>query len=128
MSDTFSLKGSYSVIHGATDTDPSADFDISSTFNETMNVKRKLAQTISLDADTAEAVSLGDLAQAHVVLVRASQDVKVALTSSHGTLQLIPAGKVCFIMATVAPITAIQITRQAGVSTTVRVVLCELQP
>lgn len=128
MSDTFTLKGSYTVIHGATDTDPSADFDISSSFNEVINVKRKLAQTISLDADTAETVSLGDLAQANVVLIRASQDVKVALTSSHGSLQLIPAGKVCFIMATVAPITVIQITRQAGISTIARIVLCELQP
>lgn len=128
MSDTFSLKGTYAVTHGATDTDPSADFDISSAFNETMSVKRKLAQTISLDADAAEVVSLGDLANAHVVLIRASQDVRVALTSSHGSLQLIPAGKVCFIMAVVAPVTAIQITRQAGVSTTVRIVLCELQP
>jgi hypothetical protein len=128
VSDTFSLKGSYSIIHGTTDTDPSADFDVSATFNESMNVKRKLAQTLSLDTDVAESVALGDLAQAHVVLIRSSQDVKVTLTSAHGASQVIPAGRVCFLMSVAVPITAIQITRQAGVSTTVRVVLCELQP
>jgi recombination protein RecA len=118
VSDTFSLKGSYSIIHGTTDTDPSADFDVSATFNESMNVKRKLAQTLSLDTDVAESVALGDLAQAHVVLIRSSQDVKVTLTSAHGASQVIPAGRVCFLMSVAVPIMAKSSTNQKVMGST----------
>lgn len=128
MSDVFTLKGTYQVVHGATDTDPSADFDISSAFNETMNVKRKLGQTVSLDADGAETISLGDLAGCHVLLIRGSADVTVRVTTLLGAAQIIPAGKVLFMMNTTNPVTALTIQRQAGVSTTVRIVACELQP
>jgi len=125
MSDTFRLKGSFTVIPAPCATDSSGDFDIRSEVLEQLAIKAKVALTVSLDADPAEAVNFSDLAGAHVVVIKSSAKVVATLTSADGAAQTIPVDTFAVLTSSSVPFTALSLTRVTSIVTTAKVLLCE---
>lgn len=117
MSDTFALTTTWSVVPQTTTAGEAAPTGRIS-FEKT--IKRKLSQTVHLDANGAESVSLGDLATtgAHVVIVTTRDNIRVnlTLTSAAGTSQVVTAHTWIAITPD-QPYTALSLTRQTDTAT-----------
>src|SRR3990172_819275 len=106
MADTFAVRG-YAAVTQSPVATPSGDFSVFATLEESLGLTKKHATTVSLDADPVEVVSLGDVANAHVVVISnvVGGEIKVRLTSAAGTTQVIPVSKLLILISTVSPIT-----------------------
>lgn len=123
--DTFKLKGSYSVTPAPSAINNSGNFEIGADILEQLSVLNKVAVTITLDADPAEAVNFSDLASAAAIILKTSGKVIARLTSADGAAQAIPVDGFLFVLSASVPFTALTLQRVAGVTTTAKVVLVE---
>lgn len=125
MSDLFQLTGSY-FTQPATGA-PSADPQVVSTgISESMELALKDLGEYSLAADAPVTVDFGGLttgANLVVIKVTSGGKIRVRLTSTDGTLQAIPVDSLLWIISESVAITAADLTRTAGVPTTVKVFL-----
>lgn len=95
-------------------------------FGEDVSLKRKLVTEMTLLADAPAAVNFGALANAHVIYIRATGGkVKARITSADGATQAVPVDPHFSLVSLLVPVTAVDLTRQAGVSTSVSVFLGE---
>ncbi len=79
-----------------------------------------------LDDDAVQTVAFGPLDNAHVVLIKTvGGKVRARLTSADGSQQSIPVDSFMVIVSESVPFTALDLTRVAGVTTTVKVLLGE---
>lgn len=98
--------------------------------DETIELKRKLEVEYDLTADPAQDVTLGGLAAVNILLIKVAEgaSVKVGITWSGGTLQVLPVDSLLQLISLTEEITAIQLTRTSGIDTTVKLFLGELAP
>lgn len=123
MADTFTINGTYKVLPApASPTNAPA---VSVALSATTSVTRKAVIPVTLGSDAPEAVAMGDIANARVIIVHTSGKVKVAVTSADGAAQAFPVDALLVLMCASVPITAITLTRVAGISTDVQIVLVE---
>lgn len=95
------------------------------TLSEKLLLKAKLSTRYDLTLDSVQVVSLGGLASAHVILIEATSRVLVRLTSADGAQQSVPVDGFLLLFAETHSYTAVDLTRPAGVQTTVQVFLGE---
>ena len=122
---TFVFTGRYAIrppvtSAGFTSNDPM----IWSELAQTVAVKSKAVIPVSLDADAAETVQLGDVANVHVLVIDADAKVIARITSADGSAQIVPCDFLLVKSLTV-PYTALTLQRQVGIATKVRVTACE---
>lgn len=120
--DTLTLTGTYTI---APDSSASTSFSTPGTISITHPSSKKIAQTVNLDADPAENVSLGDLAVpgANFILIDADKPVTAVATSSAGTATMI--GEFIILSSQGTPYTALTLQRAAGVTTVADVVMAD---
>lgn len=124
MADVFTLAGSYSVEPASGS--PSGDPEIATPLEEAVNIDEKSVVKMVLASDSPAAVAFGAITNAHIVFIRArGGKVRVRLTSADGSQQSVPADPLLLVISQTVPITAIDLTRLAGVETTVQVFLGE---
>jgi len=123
MSDVFSLQGSWATSPASGC--PSGKPSLGAPLAEQMVLAAKHLDDIELAADIPFFVSFGGVASANVVVIKSSRKVKVALTSADGAAQVVPVDGLFMLLALTVPITAITLTRLAGVDTVVEVFLGE---
>jgi len=90
-------------------------------------LRRRLLTTLELSADAPVSIPLGNLAGAHYVWIEADHKVRVRLTSTDGATQALPADPLALVISQSVPITALDVTRNAGIFTIVKVFLGERQ-
>lgn len=118
MADVFNLTGSYSSTPASGT--PSGDPLIDARLSESMVIKAKQVVTVTLDSDSPESVAFGDLAGAHVVVIRANGGkVRARYTSSDGSAQAVPVDPLDIKISSTVPITALDLTRVAGAGTVI---------
>jgi len=124
MADAFKLLGSYEV-NPLTAPLSFAQVTVAP-INEAKTLKVKSSTDVVLDVDTPVPVPFGGVANAHIVILKSTAGkVKARITSADGALQGVPFDTYWILMSDSEPITAIDLTRVAGVETTVRVFLAE---
>lgn len=124
MASTFRLTGSVTLT--SSEGVRSGELFPQGTLIETLGLKRKHLDDIELSADAPVDVSFGGLTNAHVVILKAlGGKVRARLTSADGAAQSVPVDPLCILLAGKVPITAIDLTREAGVSTTISIFLGE---
>lgn len=122
MADIFSLTGCYQVMPASGS--PSGDPIIDAPIDESLVLKAKQVMTVTLDTDLPENIAFGDLAGAHVVIIRAlGGKVRLRATSTDGAAQAVPFDELIVLMSSAVPITAADLTRVAGAGTVVCKVL-----
>ncbi len=123
MADKFLLSGSYSSVPYSPV--PSADFSVESVLEEAVSLSDKLAATVDLNADGAQAVPMGSITGASVAVVKviAGQKVKARVTTADGALQIVPVDPLLILESLSAPVTALSLERTPAVTTSVRVFL-----
>lgn len=115
-----------SVDLGAPVGNPSGQPQALVSFDEISYTQRVLTTNIRLTADTAVSLSLGQLAAVNFLSIRADGGkVRVRITSADGTSQSIPVDPFLILRCDSVGITAIDITRTAGIDTDVYAVLGE---
>jgi hypothetical protein len=122
MADTFAIDGSWTCeprSTGQQSSDPSLDAPLA----ERVALEAKEQGTYTLSSAAVVPVSLGgiDLAVgAAVVMLRAvGGKVKARLTSADGAVQCVPVDPLCIVISGSVPFTAIDLTRDPGISTAV---------
>jgi hypothetical protein len=125
MASIFSLTGCYQVQPASGS--PSGDPIIDAPLDEQLVLKAVQVLTVTLDTDAPEALAFGDLAAAHVLVIRATGGkVRLRATSTDGAAQAIPFDPLIILMSSAVPITAADLTRVAGSGTvTCKVLLGE---
>ena len=124
MADTCTLDGSYSVEPASGS--PSGDPEISTPLSEVVSIDEKSVIKMKLTDDNPALVSFGAITNAHIVFVRArGSKVRARLTSADGSQQSVPVDPPLLSISQTVPITAVDLTRTAGVETTVQVFLGE---
>ena len=91
--------------------------------DELLYVEQQMQNTYVLDGDSPVSVQFGTLSAANAVFVKADGKVRVRLTSADGSQQSVPVDSVLLLTCQATGITAIDLTRVAGVDTTVEVFL-----
>ena len=121
MSDNFTLAGSWSASPAFGS--PSGIASFCTPLEESLSLTAKDYDTIPLLADAAVPVSFGGgVTNATVVILKATGGkVRARLTSTDGAVQAIPFDDLLILISRTVPITAIDLTRTTGVSTTVDV-------
>ena len=95
-------------------------------FDETSYTQRILSTVLRLTGDSAVTLNLGQLSTVNFLSIRADGGkVRVRITSADGTSQSIPVDPFLILRCDSVGITAIDITRTAGIDTDVYVVLGE---
>ncbi len=126
MSDVLRLQGSISTQsdRGA----PSGDPATITLIDETVYLQGvPLTAEYHLIADLAQVVALGPLASAGFVMVKArGGKVKARITTTDGATQAVPVDSFAVWISDAVPVTAIDLTRVAGVETWVTVILGQL--
>lgn len=131
MSDLFNLTGSYNTqpASGAPSADPQV---VSTAISESMELALKDLGEYSLTTDSPVDVDFGGLGAtgANLVFVKVTSGgkVKLALTSTDGSLQGIPVDGYFQLITNSVAITAAQLTRTPGTLTTVKVFLGQAAP
>ena len=124
MADAFRLSGSYSTT--PTSGTPSGDPEVEALIEESVGLTSKTIGVYALTVDTPVTVDFGGLTNANVIAIRAvGGKVKARLTSADGSTQAVPVDPLLLSISKTVPVTAIDLTRVAGVATTVRVFLGE---
>lgn len=124
MGDVFRLQGTYGV-ESTEDSVQSLDPSIATAISETVALSKKMVVDYELTADAIQAVAFGGLASANVVVIKVEDNRKVLVrvTSADGATQSIPVDTVLVLISMSVSITALDLTRVAGIGTTVRVFL-----
>lgn len=124
MADVFRLNGSYTT--QPTTGNPSGDPEVESSIDERVGLTNKTIGLYNLTADSPVTVNFGGLTNAHVVVVKTvGGKARVRLTSADGSQQSVPVDSFFSLISLAVPVTAIDLTRVAGVSTLVRIFLGE---
>lgn len=89
--------------------------------SDVRRMSRWVRGAYTLSTDSPVNVDLSGLSEAHYLTVRSSAKVRVRITSADGNNQAIPVNPFAIIVCSGEPITAIDLTREAGVETTVEV-------
>lgn len=90
-----------------------------------MTLQHSLTTTIELSTDSPVSVPFGALSAVNVLMLRATGgNIRVRVTSAAGSTQATPS-ELFVLMSAGVNITAVDITRTAGISTTVSVFLGE---
>jgi hypothetical protein len=122
--DVFRLAGEYSS--APTVELPPGLIAVAARINEHVLLNQKITIEYTLTGDTPVPVSFGSLASVSVLVIRATGGkVRVRITSADGNDQAIPADPWLILLAGSVPITAIDLTRVAGVQTSVEAFLGE---
>lgn len=123
MADNFSITGSYQSNPAIGS--PSGIGSIISPVDEEMVLVRKDYDSIILDVDTPVPVPFGGgVTSAHVVILKATGGkVRARFTSTDGSQQSVPVDSFFVLTSRSVPISAIDLTRVPGTSTTVDVFL-----
>jgi len=127
MTDTFKLTGNFKIESPPSIVPSDAIFNLSGPLYESFSVLKKFGQVVTLDADGAEVISFGDVAQAHLIILKSDQPVTIELTSALGVFQMLP-GDLLVLKTLDVPITAMRLTRAAGIATTARLILAQKTP
>jgi hypothetical protein len=124
MGDVFRLQGSYGT-EPSESTTQSLDPSIATPISEVLSLAKKLTADYELAGDTPQQVALGGLTGANVLVVSTDEGRKVVvrITSADGATQSIPVEGAMLLMTASTPITAIDLTRVTGISTTVHIFL-----
>jgi len=125
MADAFKLLGSYetSPLGQPLSFAPALIAQIS----ESKTLKAAHPDTLLLTTDSPVSVAFGGVTNANVVILKAVGGKVVAtVDSAAGAAQAVPFDTYWILMSEAAPLTAITLTRTAGIETTVRVFLGEL--
>ena len=125
MADVFRLSGEYSALTQLRETGVPAPPEVLAPVQSSLYLQDKLVSHYSLTSDAPVSVSLGSLAGAHVVIIQSTGKVRARLTSGDGAAQAIPVDPLLIQIASAAPVTAIDLTRLAGVNTEVDIFLGE---
>lgn len=124
MADGFRLTGGYTV----TPLGNPLSFaqNVEAVIDESVTLKAKQLTEILLSADAPAAVDFGGVVNANVIIMKAiGGKVRARVTSTDGSQQAFPFDTYFILMTDSVPVTAIDLTRLTGVSTTVRVFLGE---
>ena len=123
MADSFQLAGSWSASPASGS--PSGIANFCAPISEALSLTKKDYDTISLTADAASVVNFGSgVTEAQVVIIQAvGGKIRVRLTSADGATQAIPVDGTLILISRTVPITAIDLTRTTGITTTVDVFL-----
>ncbi len=106
--------------------DGSFNPDIPAPIEERLRLSKKHYDEMSLSADAFVAVALGGLSNVHVLVVKVPGGrVTLRLTSAAGSQQLVPCEELVVLVSKTVPLTAIDVQRAPGVTTTVRLFLGE---
>jgi len=124
VADSFKLTGSYDVTPL---TAPLSFAQIQSApINEALTIKASMVTEMDLILDPAYTVNFGGVVNAHIVILKSTNGkVLATLTTADGTAQVVPFDTYWILMSEASPVTALTLTRVAGVETTVRVYLAE---
>lgn len=123
--DIFELTGGY-IARPASQAAADASSSVARNLAESLLLQNKEAGTrYDLTSDAPVPVAFGACGAAHVVVIQTTGSVVARLTSSAGATQAIPVGPLAVILSADTPFTAIDLTRPAGVETTVQVFLGE---
>ena len=121
---TFKLSGAFTAEpdSGTTSGNPSTEVVLA----DTIRLTKRHSTVMDLTSDSAASIGFGGLTNAHVISIRASGGkIRVRLTSTDGSTQAIPVDPYVLVLCREVPVTAIDLTRVAGTSTTVFVFLGE---
>lgn len=122
MADIFQLLGSYAT--SPTSGVPSGSVGVEAAVDERVALQKKASADYELAADAPEAVDFCGLSAANVLVVKTiGGKVRIRVTSADGATQAFPVDSFLVLMSAAVPITAVDLTRVSGVSTTVRVFL-----
>jgi hypothetical protein len=125
MADVFRLSGEFSAAPAAFELGVPQAPEVLAPVLHSLYLVRRLTAVISLTSDAPVSVSLGSLAGAHVVILQSTAKVRARLTSTDGSQQALPVDPLQILMCLAVPVTALDLTRQAGVATEVQVFLGE---
>lgn len=121
MADIFKFVGSI-----VTDSQPaSLSPQMFTEIDERQLLSKKISQDISLDADAPVDVQFGSLQSAHVVVVKTSRRVLARFTSDAGVVQALYIDCYMVLSSRRGGFTALDLTRDVGVSTMCKVFLGE---
>jgi len=124
VADTLSLNGSIQT--RPTQGNPSGDPEVIVTLTERVGLINKSLSFYQLTADSPVSVGFGGLTNCNVLMIKVEVGkVRARITSADGTSQAVPVDTLLILFSSSVPVTAIDLTRVAGVDTTVRVFLGE---
>lgn len=98
------------------------------TVDQTLQLAHQLFTEYDLASDAPVAVALGGLTNVHALLVQSTSKVRVRVTTADGTTQAVPCDPVLLVVSRATPITAVELTRVAGVAAAASVFLGEKTP
>jgi hypothetical protein len=121
----FQLAGSYTA-GSALPIASSGDPDIPALIDERVLLDKKHYDEVILTSDSFVSVGLGGLTNVHVLVLKVvANKVKLRLTSTLGSQQIIPVEEFLTQISLTVPYTAIDLQRDAGVVTKVQIFLGE---
>jgi hypothetical protein len=124
VADVFRLRGEYSATPATIDVPGvAASGEALGEFIQALYLAQKAQFQLTLSGDAPVSVAFGALDAAHVVIIQTPSKVRARITSADGSLQSIPVDPLLILMASAVPLTAIDLTRLAGVNTEVSVFL-----
>ena len=119
MADVFAITGSYSATPASGS--PSGDPIITSALDERQMLATEQYSQLTLTSDTPAALPFGGLTEATALIVKVvGGKVRVRITSADGSQQAVPVDSFLALMSASVPLTAVDVTRTAGVQTIVR--------
>jgi hypothetical protein len=121
----FQLAGSYTA-GSALPIASSGDPDIPALIDERVLLDKKHYDEVILTSDSFVSVGLGGLTNVHVLVLKVvANKVKLRLTSTLGSQQIIPVEEFLVQISLTVPYTAIDLQRDAGVVTRAQIFLGE---
>lgn len=124
MADQFAFTGSFDLTPLGGDTSFQPSF--STPINETSVLKAKRLDDVTLTSDSPTAVAFGGVVNANIVSLKCDNKVTALITSADGTSQAVPVDPYFVLQSRSVPVTAISLTRVAGIETRVEVSLGEI--
>ena len=123
MADVFRLQGGW--VAGASNAALSGTPQVDAQFAPVMAIDGKCEVEYTLSADSAQSISFAGLDEANVVIVVSDSKVRLRLTSSDGSQQSVPCDGLFVLVSETVAVTALDATRVAGQSTSVKVFLAK---
>lgn len=121
MADLFVLQGSYTTTPAVGC--PSGYPSIGTPLDEQVALGAKHIDEPTLISDLPYSVAFGGVTSAHVIVIKTTRKVRARITSSDGSAQSIPVDSLLILTSLTTPITALDLTRDPGVTTQVEVML-----
>lgn len=124
MGEIYKLSGQYVTKPSSFAT--SGEPGCSAEFSEQLALTHSTTQRLTLDDDATLNVDLGGVTNVAVLHIRSDRKVLVNVTSADGAAQAVPVDGHLMIISESVPITAIALTRVAGIDTQVTLFMGEL--